>query len=348
MPDTTAPAPDPSKEGYFLDLPSPRDSTVERDRASRALDFAISTIVLWGGPIVLLLWWSMLVSPSLAPFAILIGFVIGAFLEYLGTQKLIIYNEEWTAYATNDPFSGDNVAYGPGAHLSHFWEQRNKSGIYSLERITRVFTVDVATTTSKVTATVTYQYAVYLPWLLNFIGNDISTIESGFIGFLQSFLTEKLAGDTAESARKKIRELNTLLAQEFMQVKNLAGTSAREFEEKNGILSVSILITGLALPEAVQKTRDAVEEARVLMEVAARMMGKDPEKFMQQVLDGTIPWSQYEKILNRAMAVSENAQLELFAVEGDIGNLGAAALARFAKHGLGGGEEGGKKKGKGK
>ena len=294
----------------------------------------------------IMLYWTTILDLPFPALMILVGFVVGAYLEYLGTQRLIIYDEEWTAYVTNEPFSGENVAYGPGAHPSHFWEQRNKKGNYSLERITRVFTVGVSTKTSRVTATVTYQYAIYLPWILNFIGNDISTIEDGFIGFLESFLTEKLADETAEDARKQVRQINTDLAQKFMQVKNLAGATAREFEEKNGILSVSILITGLALPEAVQKTRDAVDEARVLMEAAAKMMHLEPDAFMQQVIEGKIPWSQYEKILNRAMALSENATLSIMAVEGDIGSLGAAALARFAQDGLGGGNAGGGKKGR--
>jgi len=263
--------------------------------------------------------------------AIVGGSIGGAVLTWFAPKRLFIYNEEWSAYVSQDMWLGTMVPYGPGLSVSFPWEQRNKTGNYSLRPHPEVLMIPVQTKTSKVTVKVTLEYMFDLSNLGQAIGADAEAIKTDYASFIGSFLTQKLSDMDAETARKSVRSLNDMLAEEFMGVEDAKGMTPAEFEGQFGIITVSITIGELSLPEDVERTRNAIDEAEELFKVTAALYGKSPEKLATDLESGTITHEQFEKMTNRAMATSKNANMNINVVEVNIPELVGKMIARFAK-----------------
>ena len=247
---------------------------------------------------------------------------------------MFVYNPEWTAYVTQDIFSGKMVPYGPGFHLSYWWEERNKSGNYSLKVITRDFRASVATKTAKVVVSGKYEYAIDLQFITHAIGVDETTIEGGITAFIESFLTSKCSGGDAATVCISIDSLNASLADEFMGDHD--GNGIGDFREKYGFITVSVIINNITLPEAAQKTRDAIDEAVALNSVVAAMYGMKPEELAEKLKKKEIPVKDFNTMLNRALAASDNAKMDIKVIEADIPALVGKIVDQFA--GKGGGK----------
>lgn len=139
---------------------------------------------------------------------------------------------------------------------------------------------------------------------------------------------------TAEEARKDIANTNIALSNAFMGT-DISNTVPINFEAKFGIVTVSLVIKSLKLPAAVQKTRDALDEAAMLHGIVAKMIGTTPEGLTAKLESGEIDKERHDKLLNRAMATSENATMDINVIEGNLGNAVAMGLSRF----LGGGNK---------
>ena len=201
--------------GYRIDLRAPHDNQITtRNCFSRWMSFIVSVGVLLGAPALFLGYWGwFLGNETIGTFTGLIGFCIGGeFLARLAPNRMLIYNPEWTGYVTQNAFTGTMVAYGPGLHVSHWWEARNKGGNYSLKVITRDFKVSIPTTTAKVEVSGQYEYAIGLAMIERAIGIDESTIENGLTAFINTFLISRCTAKDAESVRGSIDELNESLA----------------------------------------------------------------------------------------------------------------------------------------
>lgn len=244
----------------------------------------------------------------------LAGFVAGGFFLGIISKRLFVYNEEWSGYVTNNPFGGQNVAYGPGLHFSYPWEQRNQDGEYDLQVKTEPFELKAQTKSANVTVTGSFQYRIDLPHITKYIGAGESTIKGGLIAFIKTFLTEELAKEDAEYDRTHLGQINAALRDKFTK-----GSS--ELERKYGIQTVNLFLETLQLPEEAQKTRDAVDEAKQLTKVVAELAGytgKNAVKdYQEAVRTGAISHEQNKQLLDRAMAVSNNnARINVNTIEG--------------------------------
>lgn len=314
------------KMGYRINLQKPRDKDIlNRNRESRLAMFIVALVVIVGAPTALVGWWgSMADYPNLG---ILIGFGIGGwFASRIIPDRMVIYNPEWTGYVTQNMFKGTMIPYGPGLHFSHLWEERNKAGNYSLKVITRPLEASISTKTSKVVVKGEYEYAIYLARIENAIGVGESTIEDGLTAFIESFLISKCDHKDAETVRGMIVELNNALANEFMDTEN-AGKKPSHFEETYGFVTVSIVIDNIAFPAAVQETRDAIDKAVQLHKVVASMYGITPKALAKKLSQKEISVKDYNTMLNRAMAASGNAKMDVHVIEADI----PAIIAELAK-----------------
>lgn len=313
------------KMGYRINLQRPKDSDVSRVRWTRWVMFVGALVCIIGAPTALIGWWgSMADYPNLG---ILIGFGVGGwFASRIIPDRMVIYNPEWTGYVTQNMFKGTMIPYGPGLHFSHLWEERNKAGNYSLKVVTRPFETSISTKTSKVVVKGEYEYAICLARIESAIGVGESTIEDGLTAFIESFLISKCDHADAEEVRGMIVGLNDDLADEFMDTEN-AGKKPSHFEENYGFVTVSIVIDNIAFPEAVQKTRDAIDEAVQLHQVVAAMYGITPKALARKLSQKEISVKDYNTMLNRAMAASDNAKMDIHVIEADI----PAIVAELAK-----------------
>lgn len=322
------------RSGYRIDLRAPHDSQITtRNCFARWMAFIITVVVVLGVPALFLGYWGwFLGNGTIATFSGLIGFCVGGeFLARMIPNRMFVYNPEWTGYVTQNAFTGTMVPYGPGLHLSHWWEARNKSGNYSLKVITRDFKVNIQTATARADVSGMYEYAINLAKIERAIGIHESTIESGLTAFIKSFLISRCAAKDAESVRGSISELNESLAQEYMDEKGVENPSS--FGTKYGFITVSIVIDNIAFSETVQKTRDAIDKAAALHEIVSRLYGFQPKELAMKLASGEIPVRDYNAMLNRAMATSENAKMDINVIEADIPALIGKLTERFTQGG---------------
>jgi len=302
------PAPSP---GYHIDVQEQHDRDTKRNKIVRWFGVIVMTLL---GVMVPYLVTAYIVSlTGSGPLTMLVGIAAvaaAAPLEVFLWVRSLIYNPEWSAYVTQDAFTGNNVPYGPGLHLSFPWEERNASGNFSLRVISKPFETMVQTKTAKVKAKGQLQYQIDLSNITRFVGIDATTIESGFIGFLQSFLTGRYADLTAEEARTTVRETNQALCNEFMNV-NIHGMTPADLETKYGIIVVTIMVSDLELPVAAQKARDAIDEAEAINKTVAALMSMEPKELAEELKSGKMSNERFLELLNRAMATSDNAEMKI-------------------------------------
>ena len=333
-----------SKKGYRIELQIPHDKDVKtRPRALRWIELVLYSIAMLVVPAGLLWWWGSLIDfPTVGAF---VGCGLGIwFASWIIPKRFLVDNPEWTAYVTQNMFGGEMVAYGPGLHPSKWYEERNEDGNISLEAVPLSLTVTIPTGNSQVTVSVEYEYARRLSAIRGAIGFDASAIESGLSPFVKSFLIsecnkedemgedgkKKFVRRDAKWARTHVDFLNEALADTFMGIVNDGGETLSDFEEGYGIILVSIAISNVAFSSAVQKSLDAIDESASQLAIMAKLYGygddvaalqadiRDPKKISRK---------EYLEMLEHAMAVSENAKMEIQVFRGDIPSA-AASLAK--------------------
>ncbi len=327
-------APNPTavpRKGYRINLKPPHDREARRGKALRWVNLLGTTAVVTLAPIGFFAYWGSFVGSGTTKFGILVGIAAAAALDTLLLRRMLVSNPEWAAYVTLDPFRGENIPYGPGWHPTHWWEERNKDGNYSLEVVTKTFKVMVQTKTAQVEVTGMFEYQVDLSGITNFIGIDESTIDTGFTGYIQAYLTEKFAEKTAEEARSSINSVNSDLGAEFMGVEDETGDTVADFEKKYGLRTVSVVVSGLALPANVQKARDAIDEGAQLFAIIAATLGIDTQELKARIDDGRITKADFAEYRREAMAISDNAKMEYKRIDGNVGATVADALTGGSK-----------------
>lgn len=315
-----------TKKGYRVSLQKPDDSQIPNKDRERLLRWA--NLLVFGGlmfavPLWLVHWWgSMIGFPMIGA---LIGFGIGGYTaSKLIPDRFLVNNLEWTAFVTQSMFGGGMVPYGPGLHPAYPWEERSQEGNYPLTVVTRSFKTSIATSTSRVIIGGEYEYAMSLKNITLAIGIDETTIEEGLTAFISSFLISECSKQNedgtprdAEWVRSHSSELNKALANEFMEREG-GGENPDSFEARFGFITVTIVINNIAFPDDVQKTRDAIDEAVTLHKVVAGLYGMTPEVLTERIKSKEISVKDYNTMLNRAMASSGNAKMNVQVLEADI------------------------------
>lgn len=315
-------------KGYRIKLETPDDNQVARNCGSRWLNLIVSAIIIIAAPTALIAWWGSLIGFPIV--GALTGFGIGGYVvSRLFPDRFLISNPEWSAYVTQDIVRGEMVVYGPGLHPSYWWEERNKKGNYSLKLVRRPFSQSTATKTSKVVVSGQFEYAVDLPNIQRAVGVSESVVEEYANSFINNFLTSKCAGEETEWVRTNIDSLNESLSSDFNSTA-VEGMGPDGFKKKYGFVIVSIVINNIALPEAVQKTRDAADEAVNTLKVVAQLYGyEDVSSLQRDIQSGKISREEYTEMLEHAQAQSENVKMNVQVFRGTV----PSAEASLAKGG---------------
>ena len=311
-----------ARKGYRIDLPTPKDDQVTtRDRLERVLSFVFFSSAIVGGPTALAWWWGSTVGyPLIGGLA---GFWIGGYIaSKLIPDRFLVNNPEWTAYVTQSMFGGEMVVYGPGLHLSHWWEERNKAGNYPLKLVKKSFSQSVVTATSKAVVDGQFEYAVDLPHADRAVGISESTVEAGASSFIENFLTSQCSKKKTEWVRTNIDELNSLLSADFENIE-VKGEKPDSFRKKYGFVIISIVITKISFTDAVQKTRDAADESLNTLKIVARLYGygEDVAALEKDLRSGAIKPDAYTEMLEHAQAESENVKMDVQVFRGNIPSL---------------------------
>lgn len=296
--------------GYHIELHEPLDREAKRDRFSRWISLSSSTAVSVLGPTILGKIW-------LGKFGIIAGLMASGFILVPLMRKGLVDVSEWRAFGTLDRFSGKIASYGAGLHPSHWWEKREAKNNVSLRTITRIFTITVPTKTAAVVVTVSYQFAGCLSRLPNYLGiRDGTTIDEGYRGVLESFLYDQFAGLDADQAISAVDDVNEKLAKEFMTLEH--GETRHTpaiFEDKFGIITVSVVIKSVAMTPEVQQSRDAVAKAEKINEAVARLMGISVSDLAAKVKSGEIKPEDHDKLVKDALTLADNAHMNVDVIQ---------------------------------
>jgi hypothetical protein len=314
--------------GYRIEVERPQDSEIKkRRRGARVISTVVSSIVILTIPMVLIGWLGLLAGSVTT--GCVVGFIIGGItLSIVGPKRMLVINPEWCGYVTQNIFDkGAMVAYGPGMNFSHWWEQRNADGNYSLKVQSKPFDIPVTTGSGKVIFAGQYEYVIDLSLLDLAIGVSQSVVEKGITAFIQNFLTvesaDKMSKDVrSEEALKKLGgNLQRLMMDDTGMLANI--------RKKYGYKTVAVIIDKVTLPDDVQKTRDAIDEADALFEIVAKLHGVSKEDLKERVKKGgDISPADYQKMLLRAMAVSDNkTSIDVKVIEGLEGSPAGAVAA---------------------
>lgn len=320
--------------GFHIDLEPPDDSQIPhqasqdtpdlyRNRWTRRANLLASTVISFGLPMALCGMFGAIWGGG--EIGSLIGFALGGVLAgIILPRRVALYGREWTATVTQNIWTGKMVVYGPGLHASLLWEERAQEGNYSLKPVNKSLSVPLSTTDSQVIIKVEYSYAMDLLQLTRAIAADEATIDKALAGYIESFLTVECATKSSKEVRESVREFNIKLNKLFQAIGGPL--------EKLGFITVSLIISGVALPPAVQKTKDAKQEMRDINELLAESFGLDMTAYQTAVTTGRITPKMQDQRLNRMMIIAEQAkgEIKILEVDGGLSGLAAEALDQFS------------------
>lgn len=271
------------------------------------------------------------------------GHFVGSILSmllilWITPTRQLVYNPENSAYLTQNMWTGDVEPYGPGLHSSDPWENRNADGNFSLRVITRSIDLTVSTATTAVTAKIVFSTMISLEYLPKAVVSNAANNEKSLIAFIKSFLSSRWAGQSADYVRSHVGEYNNSLATEFLDERRDSPNHPSNLETNFGFRTVSVVIETIALPPDVQATRDAHGETIEMFGLAAELLGyktdEDKVAFARRVQSGDVSHEQYMELLNRAMATSKNAALNIEVIEAaNLTGLAAGFVSRFGRSG---------------
>jgi len=313
------------------------DAMVERNRLSRGAIFVTSMIASaaipsaigdsLGGSIgaVVGLAIGVKVASSIAPWFI---------VRVAQAQVFVTINSLHTFLGRKGEA---NVTYGPGMHAAYPWEERDPKGNLSLDIITLPFEDEVPGKDTRLKVKGSMQFRVDIKHAPSFIGIDQSTIQGGIVDLIKSTISSKLATMGADDAKAAITQINTDLMAKFgfAPPKNddtdaspdLPGKDSRisDLEKQYSIEVVAVTIAEIDLPEKVQASRDALDQAEQVFKGVAKLMGLTPDELRAKMASKEITLDKYNETVDRFFVQSGNANMDVKSFKfNDIEALGTA------------------------
>ncbi|MCD5382369.1 MAG: hypothetical protein LR017_03630 [Candidatus Pacebacteria bacterium] len=215
--------------------------------------------------------------------------------------------------------------YGPGTHVAYPWEGRSSKSNYSLEVVTIDLEESVPGKDTQLITTGALQIEASLSRGSQFIGIDEDTIKKGALELIKAKLSDKLHNKTGDEAKGMIPQINDELAEIFK-----SDEWVTKFENIYGFRTVVINISGIDLPEDVQKTRDAVDEARQVLRGVAIMNGYESEEALIKVRkNGELSNADFNEMVDRFMVKSKQAKMQVNSLK--LGGIDLKDLASIIK-----------------
>lgn len=314
-----------------IDLEPPGDQDTERNRGGRLVATIATISVLVGVPTVFFGFFGWFFSDgnwSAAKLVGCIGFVIGAeFVARFAPRRMFIYVPEWCAFVTQNAWwKSTMVAYGPGFHLSYFWEARNAKGNWWMGPVAKDFTIGILTESGEVIAVGKYFFRINLARIQRAIGVAEEVIDGLFQLSIKGLLTHLCAGKTIDEARVGIDELNAALVSMLMrEAKDNPATpdvderKAVKFGDPYGIIPVKVGLEDLNFSTKVTQAFDALATAEMQAKVVASLFGIPYEELLARRKPGSanhITDKEFLQMLDRAAIQSGAGKLNLTVFEG--------------------------------
>ena len=269
---------------------------VQVDDAQIARNRGVRTICFFATPAIFAFLGGLLVSYLAETFVglngvDLIGLVIGAGAGLIGflsikhyfvvqndtTGLLVTINQLQTLFQGGDKKSAF-VVYGPGTHFSLPWEARFARNNIPVTETTEEFDFTGICIDGTLTGKGSFRLRPDFENPINYlsgVGAVAGDLKDLIIGFINRWLAKK----TMQQALDQQDELYQALHHEF--IKDAAKTP---FEDRFGIRLGDITVSQLLMSTETQRTRGALNEARVIAQGTAILLGYDTPEEMQSAL----------------------------------------------------------------
>ncbi len=268
----------------------------------------------------------------------LLGFIVGAGIgsvAFLATKHhFLIHNNTTGMFLTLDRLQsligGDDVhvPYGPGTHFCYPWEARFSNNNIPVEEVAEDFNFTAVCEDGTVTGTGSFRLRPDFTKPRNYL-SGVGSVSKDLSDLVIAFITDWLASRTMNSAVTLKAELNKALVNEFV-------TGLTPFEERFGVQLGDITVSQLRLSGDVEKTRNALNEAMVVAQGTAILLGFTTAAEMQAALGTSITQDDIDRARREFRIMSgnmEGATVNRFEV--DIKGLApetAAALSAFLQN----------------
>lgn len=303
------------------------DSEIKRNRILRWAVAGIAAVIITFIPGILIGYTLASIIPisGIGWLGFFLGIASGLYvLAYVFPRYFLIRVGQVRCFVTLNPLlsffgikGNPNITYGPGDNIAFPWEERSRKGNVPLDIITLDWEENVPGKTTQLLVKGSYQFKPDITMASRFIGVDDSTILGGVIDLIESKVSSILATKSADSAKREIDKLNIALGAYFGIETDEPSLEVSNFEQGYGIHSVQVTVSSIDLPAHVQKTRDAVDEAEQVLRGVAKMYGMSTTELKQKVSGGKISIPEYNNMLDRFAATSDNATMDVKAIKLD-------------------------------
>lgn len=262
-----------------------------------------------------------------------IGFTVGAvagLVSFLAMKhNFIVQNDTTGLLVTLDQLQSllgkkPHVTYGPGTHFSYPWEARFAKNNIPVEEVAEDFSFTAICVDGTISGTGSFRLRPDVNNPINYL-SGVAAVSKDFADLLKAFITDWFADKSLQQAVSLKHELNRALRDHF------AGNDVMEFEERFGIQVGDITVGELKLSKEVEEARNAINEAAIIAQGTAALLGYDSVSSMQEALSqAKITPADVESAQRRFLIVSgQIADASTTRFEIDIKGLSPEAAAAF-------------------
>lgn len=317
---------------------NPTDNMIKRRRWLRWLVLILSTLFA------LALGWGFGFTVfSVLKFSTKIGGVLGAglgvWIAFSVIEKSLVKNGAVQAFVTINPLrsllglGSPLVSYGPGIHVSYWWETRESINNVSLEAVAENFSATVQCSDGTLSMEGEIRLRPDIQRLPEFL-SGVGTAANNLTGLLEAAAVTKMAGNDITTNLMGVRTLNEHLKNEFVHGSNQQKPDVSELEETYGIVIADATVNKLLPSKEIQETMGAISEARIIAgavrDFICSTKGIKKEDYEEVVKAGVLVTAkEIDDTRDRLMAMSNNLQgMNLSRTQFDFNITGLADLPK--------------------
>jgi hypothetical protein len=281
----------------------------DRGRIGRAAFALVSTVTVLSVPsMVGYNLGDTFLDPTLG---LAIGFAGGGFLLSKIAHLYIIHVRALSGFMTINNLGTlfglgkSYVKYGTGTHVCYPWESRDENNNASLEEVSESFTATVQCLTGVVTVKGSVRLRASLPLLDIYLGG-VAAVVGDLSDLIVTKIASRLSSKNVADAISDIEGINNDLAEKFDN-----GSEMTKFEKRFGVDVGDITVAEILGSAEAQKTRNAIDEAVNIFTAMEKLGGYEPGKLREAIDSGKVTPVKEEALRKQAMAVSENAKMDL-------------------------------------
>jgi hypothetical protein len=254
------------------------DSLIKRNRTGRALVFFGTPVVLalLGGTLVSFLAHTFIGVAGVSSIGLIVGIAAGL-ISFLAIKHFFVVQNDTTGLLiTLDQlkslFQGQNgkpvhVVYGPGTHFSYPWEARFARNNIPVTETTEEFEFTAICSDGTLKGKGSFRLRPDFENPINYL-SGVGAVAGDLKDLIIAFINAWLAKKTMQEGLDEQDKLYTALHERFIKA-----SEKTPFEVRFGVQLGDITVSQLLMSDETQRTRGAINEANVIAQGTAILLG---------------------------------------------------------------------------